>query len=296
MKKSKLILFSIISIVFLSGCGGPKIDKVLENMKNAKSYTMNVDLNQGSSESHAVFEVDLGSNISKQTSNISVSGVSNDSTIYSQVIDNKLTTYTKGIFGDNWIINEVDGVALEENKETSDIFSLDKSKFVKVKSSSKDITKYEVDLSDTDKPGDLKCFVYTDGKYITKIEMMSESSNYNSIITYSNINSTSVVIPDDVKENAKRITDINLSDIDMSKLNNFDVSGLDIGDLKEKIDKAKEYINSDEYKNKLNEIKDNISSDDFNSIFEQAQEQLNSSEYQRKVQEARDRANSILGR
>lgn len=296
MKKSKILLFSIISVLFLSGCGGPKIDKVLENMKNIKNYTMEVSLKQGSSESHVVFEVDLNNKVSKQTSNISVAGVTNDSIIYSQVNDNKLTTYTKGILGDNWIFNEVEGATLEESDEASDIFSLDKSKFKKVKGSSKNVTKYEVDLSDTDKASDTTCYVYTDGKYITKIEMVSESSNYKSIITYSNIDSTSVVIPDEVKENAKKVTDIDLSDIDMSALDNFDFSSIDVGDMKEQIDKAKEYINSDEYKNKLNEIKESINSDELKSKLDEVQNYMNSDEYQRQIQEAQERAKSLLGR
>ena len=282
MKKSKLIFLSIISIFILSGCGTPKIDKTLENMKNLNSYTMKVENKQNNTVSNSIIEFDGNNNILKQTSNINLNGTSKETITYTQLNDNKLTTYTKGIIGDNWIINEVEG-KFNDNKEITKITSLDTSKFTKVKSSSKNIFKYEVDSNKKESIADIKCYVYTDGKYITKIEISSESTNLNEVITFSNMNNTNVTIPNDVKENAKKLNEVDLSNIDIPQLDNYEIPNIDTSAIKEQIDAAKEYMNSEEFKNQIEQAQ------------EQVKDYMNSEEFQNQIEQARQRANSMFG-
>ena len=307
MKKSKLILFSIISILFLSGCGSVKIDKALENMKSAKSYTMNVELSGSVSKSK--IEQDNVNSITRQTSSVVTNGVSKEMIVYSQISDNKLISYTKGMFGDNWIYNEMDISSVDLGDE-SKALDLDSSKFTKVKSNEKGIYKYKADLSDTQDGEGVQCYVYTDGKYVTKIEMLSD--DFNEVITFSNINSTFVTIPDDVKENAKKIGEIDFSNIDLSQYSDIDVAGINDETIKEQFEKAKEYMNSDEFKNQMQKAQDYMNSDEFKNQMQKAQDYMNSDEfkdqmqkaqdymnseeYQRQMQEAQERARAFLNR
>ena len=281
MKKSKLIFLSIISMFILSGCGTPKIDKTLENMKNLNSYTIKIENKQNNKVSNSVIEFDGNNNILKQTSNINLNGTSKETITYTQLNDNKLTTYTKGILGDNWIINEVEGNL--NNNELSEIVNLDSSKFKKVKSNSKGTYKYEVDTSSLKKTANIKYYIYTDGKYITKIEMTSDDLSLNEIIIYSDINNTKVIIPDEVKENAKKINEIDLSSIDIPQLDNYEIPNIDTSAIKEQIDAAKEYMNSEEFKSQIKQAQ------------EQAKEYMNSEEFQNQIKQAQERANSMFG-
>ena len=220
MKKSKLILFSIISMILLSGCGSVKIDKVLDNMNNSKSYTMNVEITNDSITSKSKIEFDKSNGISRQTASVDLNGTPTETIMYTQVSDNKVISYTKGMFGDNWIYSEVEGTTIHLDGKT-DVLNLEPSKFTKVKSNIKGIYKYEADLSGIEDGNGVKCYVYTDGKYITKVEMTSD--DFNEVITFSDVDNTFVIIPDDVKENAKKIGEIDFSDIDLSQYNDIDI-------------------------------------------------------------------------
>ncbi len=296
MKKSKLIIFSIISMILLSGCGSlkvAKIDKVLDNMNNSKGYTMNVESTVDEVTSKSKMELDKNNNIFRQTSNVDVNGVSTEVIVYTQTVDNKVISYTKGMFGDKWIYSEVEGTSADLD-DKNEVLNLDPSKFTKVKSSEKGVYKYEADLSGIEDGEGVHCYVYSDGKYITKIEMTSDSLN--EVITFSDVDNTFVIIPEDVKENAKKIDEIDFSDVDTSIIENFEVPNMDTSSIKDQIERAKDYLNSEEYQSKLHEVQDYINSDDFENEIREMQDYMNSGEYQRQVQEAQERARAFLNR
>ncbi len=317
MKKSSLILLSIISIFLLSGCG--KIDKALNNMKDLKSYTMKMESTSNGNTSSTVLEFDYNNKVIKETSVSKLGNKDIEDITYTQILDNSVVSYSKGVFGDNWIYDEVSSEYRKVFKEASEnifvdevnkVLSFDTSLFKKVKSDIKGMYKYQIDLDELSDFIDFEYSVYTDGKYITRINI--SSGNVSEILTFSNFNSTTVVIPDDVKENAKKIGEIDFSNIDLSQYSDIDVSDIDNDAIKEQIEKAKEYMNSDEFKdqmqkaqdymnsdefkNQMQKAQDYMNSDEFKDQMQKAQDYMNSEEYQRQMQEAQERARAFLNR
>lgn len=294
MKKCRLILYSLVSLIVLSGCGTPKIDKALENSRSLSSYTMKIESKQADVVSNSIIELDLNNNISKQVSSVDANGISKEITVYSETVDGKVISYTKGLIGDDWFVNESEAHSLNV-EEISSIFYIGETEFTKVKSSDKGLYKYEVDndLVNISNTSNAKCYVYTDGEYIVKIEVISEEPEFSETISFSNINKTEVVVPDEVKENAKKIGEIDFSNIDMSQFENVDLSGIE--GLDEQLDKAKEYMNSDEFKNQINDVKEYMNSDDFQKQLEEAQKTIQSEDVQKQIKEAQERAKALLG-
>ena len=301
MKKSSLILLSIISIFLLSGCG--KIDKALNNMKDLKSYTMKMESTSNGNTSSTVLEFDYNNKVIKETSVSRLGNKDIEDITYTQILDNSVVSYSKGVFGDNWIYDEVSSEYRNVFKEASEnifvdevdeVLSFDTSLFKKVKSDIKGMYKYQIDLDELSDYIDFEYSVYTDGKYITRINI--SSGNISEVLTFSDFNSTTVVIPDDVKENAKKIGEIDLSNIDLSQYSDIDVSDIDNDAIKEQIEKAKDYMNSDEFKNQIQKAQDYMNSEEYQKQLQKAQDYMNSEEYQRQLQEAQERARALLNR
>lgn len=297
MKKSSLLLLSIISLVLLSGCSNTKLEKVLKNMNSLNNYTMKMEYATNDSKSTSITELDVTNNIIKETSVVKSKNNEIESVEYIQLVDDKAVSYSKGVLGDNWLYNESSGEFFDIEDYTV-TFSQDASLFKKVKSDRKGFSKYQVN---TEVFGDnsifsyvVECYIYTDGKYITSMEYASDDISL--VISFSDFNNTTVVIPDDVKENAKKIGEIDFSDIDLSQYNDIDISDIDNDAIKEQIEKAKEYMNSDEFKNQMQEAQDYMNSDEFKEQMQKAQDYMNSEEYQRQMQEAQERARAFLNR
>lgn len=287
MKKFRL-LFPLISLIVLSGCGGPKIDKALENSRSLSSYTMTIESKQNGVTSNSVIEVDSINAVSKQTSSITSDDISKDIIVYSEVVDGKFVSYTKGLLGDNWYVAESEAHSIDDEKISS-IFYIGETEFKKVKSS-KGLYKYEVnkDLINFGY-GDFKCYVYTDGEYIVKIELISEEPEFNETISFSNINKTEVVVPDEVKESAKKLGEVDFSNIDTSIIDDFDLSSID------GFDNVTEYFNSDDVQSKLEEAKGLIQSEDVQKQIDEAQKAIQSEDVQKQIKEAQERAKALLG-
>ena len=251
MKKYYLLFLSIISIFLLSGCG--KIDKALNNMSNLKSFTITFEEIDNGSVSHYVYDVDVINKTVKETGSVNFGDDSKEYVSYSQYIDGKFVTYTSSIFSDDWVYDEFmtgsvddypfDGVLYASSCYYDDIdvvLSFDSSVFKKVKSDKKGFYKYLIDLEDLNDIVGLDYYVYTDGKYVTEIEMAYGSRKVT--FSFSNFNNASVIISDSVKENAKVVDDIDFSNIDLSKLNAIDVSGIENDFILDQYEQAKDFF------------------------------------------------------
>ena len=294
MKKSKLMLFSIISMILLSGCG--RIDNALNNMKDLKSFTITVEQTENDNVSRFVYDVDVINKTVRETGNYNLSAGAKEYVSYSQYIDGKFVSYTSSIFGEGWIYDEfytdsvsddsIFGVLYASSCNYDDIdvvLSLEPSVFKKVKSEKKGIYKYTIDLEELNDIVDFNYYIYTDGKYVTKIEM--EYGSVSEIISFSNFNNASVIIPDSVKENAKEVENIDFSDIDFSQLNDIDILGIDNDFILEQYEQAKDFFNQDVL---------NSDSDDFEKKIQEVQDYMYFDEYQRQIQAIQERTRELL--
>ena len=143
MKKSSLLLFSIISIIFLSGCSNVKLEKVLKNMNSLNNYTLKIEYTTAETKTTSITELDVVNKVIKETSLVKSSSSEIESTEYIQLVDDKIISYSKGVLGDNWLYSESNGEFFDIGDYTV-TFSQDTSLFKKVKSDKKGYGKYQI--------------------------------------------------------------------------------------------------------------------------------------------------------
>ncbi|MDD4375868.1 MAG: hypothetical protein PHR25_03710 [Clostridia bacterium] len=244
MNKNKwtilIIIFVIVILIFgvysiQKNIISSKIEKSLNNLKSMSNYTMSITTKISDNiQSNITTEVG-GNNITKDTGTSNGANITN----YNLIENNKMTTYMQNSVSNTWLKREMAINNLQNSSKMTNHIKLfeGENKYIEIKSNIAGEKKYKVVSKNSN---NILGNIYLNGNDVSGIEYIKGDSTI--YVKIYNINKTTVIIPENIKKDAKdmplikpgtdHITDDVNTQIDVNKQDGITDSGSNKNDNK----------------------------------------------------------------